>query len=87
MTEEDQVVTSRWRRASIIALTILATACALTAGVSGQDPWIRWPALAVAVGSAAGSLAMSVRKKSLVGWYAVTAGVLLYRMVKDLFTG
>jgi hypothetical protein len=85
MTEEHPVISSRPRRAAIIALTILATTCALIAGVSGQDPWIRWPALVVAIGSAAGSLAMSARKNSLAGWYAVTAGVLLYRVLTDLF--
>jgi hypothetical protein len=85
MTEEHPMIATRRRRAAIIATTVLATTCALVAGVSGQEPWIRWPALVVAFGSAAGSLAMSARRNSLVGWYAVTAGVLLYRLVKDLF--
>lgn len=84
MTEEHSANATRRRRAAIIVSTVLATIGALIAGVSGQDPWIRWSASGLAVGSAVGSLAMSTKKNSLVGWYAAIAGVLLYRLVKDL---
>lgn len=88
MTEEQRSVkvTGR-RRTAITTLVVLATIGALVAGVSHQDPWIRWPALLLGIGAAGGSLALAAKRNSLIGWYAATGGVLLFRLVKDLVTG
>lgn len=72
------------RRIATTTLVILATVGALVAGVSHQDPWIRWPALLLGVGAAGGSLALTTKRNSLIGWYAATGGVLMLRLAKDL---
>lgn len=87
MTQERPAKAAGRRRAAIIVLVILATIGALVAGVSHQDPWIRWPALLLGVGAAGGSLALAAKRNSLIGWYAATGGVLLFRLVKELVAG
>ncbi|MGN6408351.1 MAG: hypothetical protein ACTHMH_08375 [Curtobacterium sp.] len=87
MTQERPARATPRRRAAIIVLVILATIGALVAGVSHQDPWIRWPALLVGVGAAGGSLALAAKRNSLIGWYAATGGVLLFRLTKELVAG
>lgn len=87
MTQERPAKAAGRRRAVIIVLVILATIGALVAGVSHQDPWIRWPALLLGVGAAGGSLALAAKRNSLIGWYAATGGVLLFRLVKELVAG
>ncbi|MDR6572206.1 hypothetical protein J2X60_000842 [Curtobacterium sp. 320] len=87
MTQERPVKTARRRRAAIIVLVTLATTGALIAGVSHQDPWIRWPTLLLGAGAAGGSLALAAKRNSLIGWYAATGGVLLFRLVKELVAG
>ncbi|WP_336697314.1 hypothetical protein [Curtobacterium sp. USHLN213] len=87
MTQERPAKAARRRRAAIIVLVIFATTGALVAGVSHQDPWIRWLALLLGVGAAGGSLALAANRNSLIGWYAATGGVLLFRLAKDLVAG
>ncbi|SFF52176.1 hypothetical protein [Curtobacterium sp. YR515] len=87
MTQERPAKAAGRRRTAIIVLVILATIGALVAGVSHQDPWIRWPALLLGVGAAGGSLALAAKRNSLIGWYAATGGVLLFRLVKELVAG
>lgn len=62
-------------------LVVVATVALFTVGVAGQDPMTRWIALTVAGATAIPSLVLATKRGNLAGWYVLTTGVMLLRLL------
>ncbi len=71
----------RARRSITVLLVVVATVALFTVGVAGQDPVIRWIALAVAGAAATPSLVLAKKRGDLAGWYVLTTGVMVLRLL------
>ncbi|MEN0104216.1 MAG: hypothetical protein AAGC90_14940 [Curtobacterium sp.] len=69
------------RQGLVAFLVVVATVALFTVGVAGQDPVIRWIAVAVAGSTAAPSLVLAQKRGNLAGWYVVSAGVMALRLL------
>lgn len=69
------------RQGLVAFLVVVATVALFTVGVAGQDPVIRWIALAVAGATATPSLVLARKRGNLAGWYVLTTGVMVLRLL------
>jgi hypothetical protein len=82
MTEAPRRVrTGKARRFSVGMLVVTATLSCWIVGVTHQDGVIRAAAAVVALAAMTGSLALTRSRGNVLGWYVITVGVTLLRVV------
>ena len=72
------------RRIVVTALAVVTTLAALVAGAATTMPALQVTALGVAMGAGTVSLVLAQKRGGLLGWYAITAAVLVYRLTMHL---
>jgi hypothetical protein len=70
-----------WRHVVVGVLVVLGTVGIWVAAVDGQLAVLRVTAAVVGAGAAIGAVLLARRRRDLVGWFVLAAGVALFRVL------
>jgi hypothetical protein len=62
---------------------VITTLSVMTIGVDGQTWPVRIAALAIAIPAGAGSIALAQKRSNVMGWYVISVGVAVFRLLAE----
>jgi hypothetical protein len=78
-----RVSTGKARRFSVGLLVVMATLSCWIVGVTHQEAVLRAAAAVGAIVAMTGSLALATNRGNLLGWYVITVGVTVLRLLSE----